>query len=147
MPEGEPKHWDNEYFDGKVRSIKTILGMRRATQGEIDPGEYEFTTETEERITVTSGQLEVKLPGEADFRRYDTGYVIEVPPNSSFTLRATEPVTYDCIYVDIMPPIVRRRQYDDEYPSEPEPGQQPQYVPDEFDGDDDDGSAEESDGA
>lgn len=141
MPEGEPKHWDNQYFDGRVRSIKTILGMRRATQGEIDPGEYEFTTTVEERITVTGGSLEVKLPGETDFRRYETGYVIEVPPNSSFTIRATEPATYDCIYVDIMPPIVRRRQFDDEYAT------RPQYVPDEFDGDDDDGRHEESDGA
>lgn len=124
MTEGEPKHWDNEYFDGKVRSTKTIIDGRRATQGEIDPGEYKFTTDSEEKFTVTGGAAEIKLENETEFRRYNTGEVAVIPPNSTFTIRVAKPVTYDCVYMDPQPPVVR-----------------PRYVPDEsdtWDGADDD---------
>lgn len=83
--------------------MKTTIDGRRATQGEIDPGEYEFTTGPEERITITGGSVEIKLPGESEFRRCATGDMIVVPPASNFTIRATELASYDCIYIDSAP--------------------------------------------
>lgn len=83
--------------------MKTTIDERMATQGEIDPGEYEFTTGPEERITITRGSVEIKLPGELEFRRYATGDMIVISPASSFTIRATELVSYYCIYIDPQP--------------------------------------------
>ncbi len=54
----------NEYFDGKVKSLAFRTAEGPATIGVMAPGEYEFGTSTVEIMTVVSGALTVKLPGE-----------------------------------------------------------------------------------
>ncbi len=47
----------NEYFDGKVKSIAFQNKQGNFTVGVMDIGEYEFGTNTIERMTVISGEL------------------------------------------------------------------------------------------
>lgn len=94
------KHWDNLYFGGKVRSSNTSIDGIRATEGEIDPGEYVFSTASEEYMTVVSGVLAVKLSGEEAFKDYSAGQTFIVPANFSFTVKAQKLVSYICKYMD-----------------------------------------------
>lgn len=50
-----------------------------ATIGVMDTGEYEFGTNTVEHMTITSGELCVKLPGSTDWTSYKKGetFVVE----------------------------------------------------------------------
>ena len=53
----------NEYFGGTVKSIALENAEGVATIGVMEDGEYEFGTGTIEHMTVTSGVLDVMLPG------------------------------------------------------------------------------------
>jgi uncharacterized protein YaiE (UPF0345 family) len=89
----------NQYFDGKVQSIGFERNGRRATAGVIAPGEFHFGTDAPERMTVVSGELEVKV-GERDaWRAYAAGTAFEVPGKSGFDVRASEPVAYLCEFL------------------------------------------------
>jgi uncharacterized protein YaiE (UPF0345 family) len=89
----------NVYFEGKVQSIGYERNGRRATVGVIDVGEFHFGTEAAERMTVLSGELQAKLPGEAGFRAFPAGTVFEVPAKSGFDVRATAPAAYLCEFL------------------------------------------------
>jgi hypothetical protein len=89
----------NSYFDGKVQSVGFQRLGRRMTVGVVAPGEYHFGTEAPERMTVTSGELLVRLDGEKEFRAYPAGTVFEVPGKSGFDVRAQAPAAYLCEFL------------------------------------------------
>jgi uncharacterized protein YaiE (UPF0345 family) len=88
----------NEYFDGKVKSIafETVDGP--ATVGVMAEGEYEFGTSTKEVMSVTSGQLDVKLPGSEEWLVYQAGDSFVVEKGLSFAVRAIGQTAYLCLY-------------------------------------------------
>ena len=89
----------NTYFDGKVQSIGFERNGRRATAGVIDRGEFHFNTDAPERMSVTSGELSVRLAGSAEWARYPAGTAFEVAGKSGFDVRATEPSAYVCEFL------------------------------------------------
>jgi purine/pyrimidine-nucleoside phosphorylase len=89
----------NTYFDGKVRSVGFERNGRRATVGVVDAGEFHFGTDAAERMTVTSGELWAKLPGEAAWRAFPAGTSFEVPGKSGFEVKAAAPAAYLCEYL------------------------------------------------
>lgn len=88
----------NEYFDGKVKSIAFTTPDGPATLGVMAPGEYEFGTSTVEYITVVSGVMTVKLPGEAEFRDYKPFDTFIVAKDAKFQLRIAADAAYICLY-------------------------------------------------
>ncbi len=93
----ELKH--NVYFEGRVQSIGFERNGRRTTAGVIAAGEYHFGTDAPERMTVTSGILEVKLTGQTQFVQFPAGTSFEVPGKSGFDVRATAPTAYVCEFL------------------------------------------------
>ncbi|MCG5052083.1 MAG: pyrimidine/purine nucleoside phosphorylase [Myxococcales bacterium] len=89
----------NTYFEGQVQSVGFERHGRRATVGVIAPGEFHFNTDAPERMTVTSGTLDVRLPGHSHFVPYPQGTVFEVPGGSGFDVRATTPAAYLCEFL------------------------------------------------
>lgn len=87
------------YFEGKVQSIGYERNGRNQTAGVIDAGEFHFGTGAPERMTIVSGELWVKLPGEGAPRLYPAGTTFEVAGNSGFDVRAPAPVAYLCEYL------------------------------------------------
>ncbi len=90
----------NEYFDGKVKSIAFSAASGPATVGVMAPGDYEFGTGKKEIMTVVSGKLTVKLPGETAWKDFSKGSSFTVPPDSKFQLKVAEDTAYLCLYVD-----------------------------------------------
>ena len=89
----------NTYFEGKVQSVGFERNGRKASVGAIAPGEYHFGTDAAERMTVTSGELFVRLQGDSDFRAYPAGTSFEVPAKSGFDVRANSASAYLCEYL------------------------------------------------
>lgn len=89
----------NTYFEGRVQSVGFERNGRRQTAGVIDAGEFHFGTDAAERMTVISGELWAKLPGESAARPYPAGTTFEVPAKSGFDVRATAPVAYLCEFL------------------------------------------------
>ena len=89
----------NIYFEGKVTSRNVLFtdGTRK-TLGFILPGEYEFSTGTRETMVLLEGEMEVLLPGHADWKSYNAGGTFEVPANSKFKIKLMVPVDYCCSY-------------------------------------------------
>jgi len=92
-----PKH--NTYFEGKVQSVGFERNGLRATVGVVDAGEFRFDTVAPERMTIVSGELWARLPGEGAFRPYAAGTAFEVPARSGFDVRATAPAAYLCEFL------------------------------------------------
>lgn len=92
-----PKH--NTYFEGGVQSIGFERNGRRQTVGVIDVGEFHFGTDAPERMTVVSGELQVKLAGEGAFRPYPAGTSFEVAGKSGFDVKALAPAAYLCEFL------------------------------------------------
>lgn len=89
----------NSYFEAKVQSVGFQRNGLGASVGVVDIGEFHFGTEAPERMTVISGELLAKLPGEADFRPFPAGTSFEVPAKSGFDVKATAPAAYLCEYL------------------------------------------------
>ena len=89
----------SSYFDGKVQSLGFERNGRRATVGVVTPGEYHFGTDGAERMTVISGELWIKLAGDADFRLYPAGTYFEVAAKSGFDVRVAAPAAYLCEFI------------------------------------------------
>jgi len=89
----------NSYFEGQVQSIGFERNGRRATVGVIDAGEFHFGTDAPERMTVVSGEIWAKLPGEPAFRSFATGTSFEVEGKSGFDVKATKPAAYLCEFI------------------------------------------------
>ncbi len=88
----------NEYFDGKVKSIAFQTATLPATVGVMDVGEYEFSTSKKEVMTVVSGCLKVKLPGEETYTDYNAGADFTVAADATFHLQVEVQTAYLCTY-------------------------------------------------
>ncbi len=88
----------NEYFDGKVTSLGFQAGDGKATIGVLAPGEYEFGTSTVEYMTVIYGQMEVLLPGESVWKRFNEFETFIVPKDSKFKMKTSSDTAYRCLY-------------------------------------------------
>jgi purine/pyrimidine-nucleoside phosphorylase len=87
----------NVYFEGKVQSLGLNTNDGNATVGVISPGKFTFSTSTEERMVVTSGTLNVKLPGK-DWAAMKKNTEFIVPAKASFDVEADADVSYICYY-------------------------------------------------
>ena len=89
----------NTYFEGKVQSVGFERNGRKATVGVVDAGEFHFNTGAPERMTVASGELWAKLPGDAAWRAFPVGTSFEVPGKSGFDVKAAAPAAYVCEFL------------------------------------------------
>jgi uncharacterized protein YaiE (UPF0345 family) len=89
----------NEYFKETVKSIAFENAEGVATVGVMEVGEYEFGTSTIEHMTVTSGVLDVMLPGEIEWTSYKKGETFIVAKDVRFKVKANGQVAYYCRYV------------------------------------------------
>ncbi len=90
----------NVFFDGGVTS-RTVLfkdGSKK-TLGIMQPGEYEFNTKDAEIMEIMAGELDVLLPGQADWKMVTGGESFNVPANSSFKLKVKTLSDYCCSFV------------------------------------------------
>ena len=91
----------NFYFEGKVtsRSILFADGSKK-TLGIMLPGEYEFNTSQKELMEITSGEIEVLISGEENWKELKAGMSFEVPKDSSFKLKVQTIFDYCCSYLE-----------------------------------------------
>lgn len=89
----------NTYFEGAVQSVGFERNGRKLTAGVIDTGEFHFNTDAPERMTVTSGELLVRLAGNSEWRSYPVGTAFEVPAKSGFDVKAEAPSAYVCEFL------------------------------------------------
>jgi len=87
----------NVYFEGNVQSLSLHSANGDATIGVITPGKYMFSTATQERMVITSGALNVKLP-EEDWKMIQTDQEFVIKENLSFEVEAIQDVSYICYY-------------------------------------------------
>ncbi len=90
----------NSYFDGAVtsRTLHFADGSRK-TLGFMLPGNYEFGTAEAELMEITSGELEVKLPGSDTWQQIKGGESFHVPENSKFQVKVNRITDYCCSYL------------------------------------------------
>ena len=89
----------NEYFGGTVKSVALENAEGVATVGVMEAGEYEFGTGTIEHMTITSGVLEVMLPGDITWTSYQKGETFVVAKDVRFKVKASQQVAYYCLYL------------------------------------------------
>ena len=89
----------NIYFDGKVTSRKVMFsdGIVK-TLGIMMPGSFEFVTENHELMEITTGEMDVLLPGKTEWQKIHGGQSFEVPAKSSFKLEVKLIIDYCCSY-------------------------------------------------
>jgi purine/pyrimidine-nucleoside phosphorylase len=87
----------NTYFDGKVQSLEVNTEEGYATIGVMSPGSYTFNTDKEEHVVITTGNLNVRLPG-TDWKIYKKNEKFVVPPKVAFEVQAEKDVSYICYY-------------------------------------------------
>ncbi len=88
------------YFGGKVTS-RTVMfadGSKK-TLGIMMPGEYEFPTELAENMEMQSGDVEVLLPGETEWKAIPNGTSFDVPANSKFGIKVNNIADFCCSYI------------------------------------------------
>ena len=88
----------NEYFDGKVKSIAFETEEGPATIGVMAKGKYEFGTSTVEYMTVTSGLMEILLPGDKEWKNYREFETFKVEKDVKFKVKVIEDTSYRCLY-------------------------------------------------
>lgn len=89
----------NSYFDGKVKSIALDTKTLPSTVGVMAPGEYTFKTADKEIMSVVSGEMKVKLPGETTWQTFMAGQVFEIEAGLEFDLIIEQDVAYLCQYI------------------------------------------------
>lgn len=90
----------NVYFEGNVtsRTIKFADGSVK-TLGVMLPGEYEFGTNEKELMEILSGELDVLLPGEKNWKSFTGGTDFEVPASARFFLKVRTLTDYCCSFL------------------------------------------------
>ncbi|MBU2553285.1 MAG: pyrimidine/purine nucleoside phosphorylase [Bacteroidales bacterium] len=88
----------NEYFDGKVKSLGFSNKDGVVTIGIMAKGEYEFGTSSVEYMTVTSGMMNVLLPGETEWKSVSEFETFVVPKDSKFKVQVDDQTSYRCEY-------------------------------------------------
>lgn len=89
----------NSYFGGGVQSLGFERNGRRMTAGVIDRGEFHFDTDAPERMTVTSGELLLRIAGSDSWLRYPCGTIFEIPGKIGFDVKAEAPSAYLCEFL------------------------------------------------
>jgi purine/pyrimidine-nucleoside phosphorylase len=87
----------NAYFDGKVKSLAFDIDGRAYTAGVFSTGEYTVGTEKEEHVTVSVGELNIRLPA-GEWQVVKSGQTIVIPAGIEFEARAEKPASYVCQY-------------------------------------------------
>ena len=90
----------NIYFNGGVTS-RTVLfddGSKK-TLGIMLPGDYEFGTADKELMEILSGELDVVLPDESDWKAVKGGESFEVAANAKFKLKVKTLTDYCCSFL------------------------------------------------
>jgi len=91
----------NIFFGGGVTS-RTVLfadGSKK-TLGIMQPGEYEFTTQSGELMEILAGDLDVQLPGAAHWQTFSGGQSFEVGAQERFGLRVRAVTDYCCSFLN-----------------------------------------------
>lgn len=90
----------NSYFDGAVtsRTVNFPDGSKK-TLGFMLPGNYEFGTAAAELMEITSGELDVKLPGEERWISVKGGESFSVAADSKFQVNVKTVTDYCCSYL------------------------------------------------
>lgn len=88
----------NEYFSGNVKSIAVQNSDGEQTVGVMKAGEYKFSTSKKEFMFVVSGQMDVKLPDESEFKSFSNHGSFVVEANQSFDVIVKEDTIYICRY-------------------------------------------------
>lgn len=89
----------NVYFDGSVSSRTIVFADgTKKTLGVMLPGEYEFGTDVQELMEITSGELDVLLPGTAEWQAFSGDMSFEVPAKAKFGVRVKQITNYVCSY-------------------------------------------------
>ena len=87
------------FFEGQVQSVGFERNGRRQSAGVVDVGEFHFGTDAPERMTVISGELWAKLPGETAWRAFPAGTYFEIAKKSGFDVKASQPSAYLCEFL------------------------------------------------
>jgi uncharacterized protein YaiE (UPF0345 family) len=88
----------NEYFEGKVASLSHKGTEGDATIGVMAAGEYDFGTSGMEIMTVVSGEMKVKQPGENEWKVYKKFESFTVQKGVTFKVSVMEDTPYLCVY-------------------------------------------------
>lgn len=92
----------NVYYDGAVVSRTIFLpNGEKQTLGVMQPGEYTFETDLAEVMEMMSGELEIRLPGESEFKKLNTPETFNVPAHSAFDLKIKTVTDYCCSYIEV----------------------------------------------
>ena len=89
----------NEYFEGKVKSIAFNTSSTPATIGVMAKGDYTFSTNCIEHMTLVTGQWKIRLDKEGEFVEYQVGDKVVIPADSSFDLQILIDSAYLCEYI------------------------------------------------
>lgn len=91
----------NIYFDGKVtsRAVEFPNGEMK-TLGIMLPGDYRFSTAKKEIMEIQSGEVEIKMPGDTDWKKVAAGASFEVAADSAFDIKVLSVTDYCCSYLD-----------------------------------------------
>ncbi|MCX2492291.1 pyrimidine/purine nucleoside phosphorylase [Pedobacter sp. PF22-3] len=89
---------ENQYFDGKVKSLGYETTEGKSTVGIINPGEYTFGTAQKEIMHVIEGELETLLPEATEWQSFKAGSKFEVNANLSFKVKTIVQTAYLCQY-------------------------------------------------
>jgi uncharacterized protein YaiE (UPF0345 family) len=90
----------NVFFGGGVTSRTIMFGDgSKKTLGIMQPGEYEFTTKDAEIMEILSGDMDVLLPGDDNWKPFKGGDAFNVPANATFKLKVKELSDYCCSFV------------------------------------------------
>lgn len=88
----------NEYFEGNVKSLGYTSINGKSTIGVMEPGIYEFGTNTHETMHVIEGEMKVKLPNATEWAIYKANEFYEVEANKKFQVKVTVQTAYLCQY-------------------------------------------------
>lgn len=89
----------NIYFEGNVTSrIVEFPGGEIKTLGIMMPGDYTFGTEAAELMEILSGNVDILLKGESEWKTISGGESFEVEANSSFDIKVKNITDYCCSY-------------------------------------------------
>ncbi len=87
----------NVYFDGKCVSHSiTLADGTKKSVGVVLPATLTFNTGAPEIMECVAGSCEYKLKGTDAWVKSSVGEKFNVPGNSSFDIRVTEPYHYVC---------------------------------------------------
>ena len=87
----------NVYFDGKcVSHSLTLANGTKLSVGVILPASLTFNTGAPEIMECVGGSCEYKLKGSSEWLVSKAGEKFNVPGQSSFEIRVTEPYHYIC---------------------------------------------------